>query len=234
MAEQRTGVWQDYLHKRPDGTPCNYGAISFCDKCGWSEPMVSDCCRAALTVSAAGEGTCCYMCGSCERPCDATPERAAGPPAARPSPPQLPGPAVQSVHLKQAQPFPAARGRRWVLEFPAGQELLNSNHHAHWRRRQRLTKELRELAGWLARIHHVPGLGRAHILAEYQPPDRRRRDPANLYPSWKAAIDGLVDTGVFPDDDALHLDGPDMRLGPVHPRGRLVLTITELPAGDGR
>ena len=108
MAEQRTGVWQDYLHKRPDGTPCNYGAISFCDKCGWSEPMVSACCRAALTVSAAGEGTCCYMCGSCERPCDGRPERAAGPSA----------PAVQSVHLKQPDGIAAAAGRLPLVTYP--------------------------------------------------------------------------------------------------------------------
>ena len=136
MAEQRTGVWQDYLHKRPDGTPCNYGAISFCDKCGWSEPMVSDCCRAALTVSAAGEGTCCYMCGSCERPCAGRPERAAGPSAARPSPPQLPGDgnnpgagaghgpvpapgsAVHPVHLKQPDGIAAAAGRLPLVTYP--------------------------------------------------------------------------------------------------------------------
>lgn len=126
-----------------------------------------------------------------------------------------------------------AKARTWVIEMPAGMELLNSNHRGHWRRLSRLTKDLRETAGWAARVARVPPLQRAHILAVYLPPDRRRRDPSNLYPSFKACIDGLVDARVLPDDDAKHLDGPDMRLGPVAPLGRLVLTITELPAGTG-
>jgi hypothetical protein len=51
-----------------------------------------------------------------------------------------------------------------------------------------------------------------------------------LQAGWARAgmSDGLVDVGVLPDDDAAHLEGPDMRLGTVHPRGRLVLTITEV------
>src|SRR6185437_12739208 len=93
----------------------------------------------------------------------------------------------------------------------------------------RLTKDLRETAGWAARVAKVPPLQRAHVRAEYQPPDNRRRDPANFYPSFKACIDGLVDVKVLPDDDAAHLDGPDMRLGELFPpHGRLVLVITEL------
>lgn len=117
--------------------------------------------------------------------------------------------------------------RSWRVELPAGLELLNANHRGSWHRKARVTRNLRETAAWAARIAKVPRFGRAHILAEYCPPDRRRRDPANLYPSVKACIDGLVDAGVLADDDAEHLDGPDMRLGPVVPRGRLVFTITE-------
>ena len=120
--------------------------------------------------------------------------------------------------------------RTWILTLPAGMELLNSNDRdGHWARRKRVTKALREAAGWLARDRQIPPLQRAHILAVYEPPDRRRRDPGNLYPSFKACIDGIVDAGILPNDDAKHLDGPDPRLGGIHPRGRLVLHITELP-----
>ena len=109
-------------------------------------------------------------------------------------------------------------------------ELLNSNQRAgHWGHRQRLTLHLRAAAGWKAKQVRIPPLERAHVLGLYEPPDRRKRDPSNLYPSFKACIDGIVqDAKVLPDDDAEHLDGPDMRLGDVHPRGRLVLVITEL------
>ena len=125
---------------------------------------------------------------------------------------------------------PAQPPRTWVIELPSGLELLNANDRdGHWARRKRVTEALRAAAGWLARKQQVPPMRRAHVLAVYEPPDRRRRDPANLYPSVKACVDGLVDAGVLPDDDATHLDGPDMRLGPTHPRGRIVLHITEVP-----
>jgi len=123
--------------------------------------------------------------------------------------------------------------RTWRVELPAGLELLNANDRdSHWARRKRITGALREAAGWMARCQRVPHLERAHVLAVYEPPDRRRRDPANLQPSFKACVDGLVDAGVVPDDDSEHLDGPDPRLGHVHPRGRIVLHITEVPPHD--
>jgi crossover junction endodeoxyribonuclease RusA len=126
----------------------------------------------------------------------------------------------------------AQQPRTWVIELPAGIELLNANQRHSWRYKARVTAELRRTAGWAARAARVPRLERAHVLAEYQPPDGRRRDPANWYPSFKACIDGLIDAGVLPDDDAAHLDGPDMRLGEPYPKGRLVLTVTELPGGE--
>lgn len=131
-------------------------------------------------------------------------------------------------------PSPGHQSRAWRLELPAGMELLNANHRSgHWGRRQRLTMHLRAAAGWKARQLKIPRLERAHVLGIYEPPDHRHRDPANLYPSFKACIDGIVeDAGVLANDDAAHLDGPDMRLGPVHPRGRLVLIVTELPGSE--
>lgn len=118
--------------------------------------------------------------------------------------------------------------RQWVIELPAGTKLLSSNDREHWRARARETASLRETAAWLARAQKIPRLDRAHVLATYWPPDRRRRDPANLYPSVKACVDGLTDAGVWADDDAAHVTGPDMRLGEVCPGGRLVLIVTEL------
>lgn len=119
--------------------------------------------------------------------------------------------------------------RTWTIEMPPGMDLLNSNDRdGHWARRQRITTGLRQIAGWMAVAQEIPPLQRAHILAVYEPPDRRKRDAGNLYPSFKACIDGMVDAGVLPDDDAAHLDGPDPRLGEKYPRGRIVLHITEV------
>ena|SRR5215475_3228707 len=121
--------------------------------------------------------------------------------------------------------------RLWIIALPAGIELLNSNDRdGHWARRKRVTENLRITTGWLARSARMPALQRAHVVAVYEPPDRRRRDPANLYPSFKACVDGLVDAGVLPDDDSAHLDGPDARIGTVCPGGRIVLHVRELAA----
>jgi crossover junction endodeoxyribonuclease RusA len=116
----------------------------------------------------------------------------------------------------------------WYVNVPVKASLLlNSNQRLHWAQRARLTAHWRELAAALARQAKVPALARAHVLAAYLPPDRRRRDPANLYPTVKALVDGLVDAGVLPDDDATHLDGPDMRLGEPSKPAYFVLTITD-------
>lgn len=123
--------------------------------------------------------------------------------------------------------------RTWTVELPPGLPLLNANRRVHWRIRHERTKAIR-LAAYYAALRAVPALQRAHVIAEYRPPDRRRRDVANLYPSFKAAIDGaLVDTGVLPDDSDEYLVGPDMRIGDVTPKGQLVLHITELEVPNG-
>lgn len=118
--------------------------------------------------------------------------------------------------------------RTWTVELPAGLPMLNANRRVHWRVRHERTKAIRE-AAYLIAQGQVPPLARAHVVGEYRPPDRRRRDVSNLFPSFKAAIDGaLVDTGALPDDSDEYLVGPDMRIGEVEKLGRLVLHVTEL------
>ena len=155
--------------------------------------------------------------------------------------PKSPVPLARVPAASGAGPFPGATEveavapgyppRTWTLTLPAGMQLLNANDRdAHWGRRKKLTDSLRQTAAWLARQQRIPLLERAHVLAVYQPPDKRKRDPGNWYPSYKACIDGIVtDAGILPGDDAKYLDGPDPRLGEPYPGGRIVLVITELP-----
>jgi Holliday junction resolvase RusA-like endonuclease len=119
-------------------------------------------------------------------------------------------------------------GRTWTIELPVGMALLNANRRQHHMAKARLTKAIRDAAHVCARGYRIPTLQRARIVCEFRPPDRRIRDVHNLFPSAKAAIDGLVDAGVLPDDSDRYLIGPDLRLGPVEQGGRLVLRITEL------
>jgi crossover junction endodeoxyribonuclease RusA len=118
--------------------------------------------------------------------------------------------------------------RMWTVELPVGLPLLNANHRGHWSKRSGRTKAIRTAAWLLTRDAGVPHLARAYVVAEYRPPNRRTRDVHNLYPSAKAAVDGVVDAGVLTDDSDAYLIGPDMRLGAVEKLGRLVIHITEL------
>jgi Holliday junction resolvase RusA-like endonuclease len=70
------------------------------------------------------------------------------------------------------------------------------------------------------------------IQAIFHPPDNRRRDTANIYPSVKSVIDGVVDAGVIPDDNDKYVLSVEMARGENVPRGQLELIITEV--GDGR
>lgn len=68
----------------------------------------------------------------------------------------------------------------------------------------RLVKEWRTMAYWAACQLGAPSV-RAHPPSTVQLviPVRgsRRRDPSNWMPTCKAVIDGLVDAGVWPDDN---------------------------------
>lgn len=108
-------------------------------------------------------------------------------------------------------------GADWhVTVAAAGLAWLNSNDRGIWHKHSGTISDWRRVAGWAARAHRVPPIdGRAYVLAELRFADRRRRDPANWYPTVKACLDGLVDARVFADDSADHVVGPDLRLGPV-------------------
>lgn len=131
--------------------------------------------------------------------------------------------------------------RRFTITLPPGVRLLNANQRVHYRVRADITQTIRgasmaacsedpgmRTALTLAGAH--PVLQHAYILGVLHPPSRRRADPANWYPSFKAAVDGLVDAGVLEDDDHTRVIGPDMRIGPVVRGGQIALHIQEINA----
>ncbi|MGW2210151.1 hypothetical protein [Streptomyces sp. NPDC001781] len=131
----------------------------------------------------------------------------------------------------------------FVIALPTGLKLLNSNQRLHRHEQARITAKLRAAA--MEAVSECPSLmdalsvtgdqplfQRAHILGVVHPGSARRADPANLYPSFKAAVDGLVDAGLFEDDDHTRVVGPDMRLGRVVKRGQIVLVVKGLAPGE--
>jgi crossover junction endodeoxyribonuclease RusA len=137
----------------------------------------------------------------------------------------------------------AAGARPYVITLPAGIRLLNSNQRRHRHEQARIIAKLRETAfeavsespslmDALAAAKPGPLFQRAHILGVLHPASKTRCDPANWYPSFKAAVDGLVDAGLFDDDDHTRVVGPDMRLGRVVKKGQLVLVVSGLEPGE--
>lgn len=119
----------------------------------------------------------------------------------------------------------------YTVALPAGLPLLNANRtrRMHWAQVRKIARPIREATCLLARNQHIPLLDRAHVVYVIHPtPQTRRRDPANWAESAKAAVDGLVDAGVFEDDDSAHVIGPDPRLGEPVKGGQLVIHITPL------
>lgn len=138
---------------------------------------------------------------------------------------------------------PTAATHPYVITLPAGLELINSNQSQHRARRARIVKEIRSktmeavsecptLMDALAAAKPGPLFQRAHIFGILHPATNGRRDPANWYPSFKAAVDGLVDAGLLDDDDHTRCVGPDMRLGSKVKGGQLVLVVRGLVPGE--
>lgn len=94
-----------------------------------------------------------------------------------------------------------------------GKKWINANQRLFWMERSRRTKEWREQARLKAVALNIPHLPGGRVVCELRFCDNRRRDPANWAPTAKAAIDGLVDAGVFVDDSHKYVVGPDMRIG---------------------
>lgn len=99
-------------------------------------------------------------------------------------------------------------------------QMLTANDRKNWRAASRPRAALRLIGATPITGTHddgtprwLPYMDRAHLTVYVSWPDRRRRDVANLHPTIKALIDGIVtDANRLPDDDDAHLIGPDLRV----------------------
>lgn len=121
------------------------------------------------------------------------------------------------------------------LDVDQASAWITENQRLHWRVKALRTKAWRTATAWRARADKLPALRGADVVCELRFATRRRRDPNNWAPTAKACIDGLVDAGVFIDDDSTRVTGPDMRIGAagagVRPGLRLRLSPRELRDG---
>lgn len=106
----------------------------------------------------------------------------------------------------------------------------SANARLHWAEKARRTRHVRIAAAWEARRAGITGHRRVTVAAHIGYPRAGRADPSNAAPVVKAALDGLTDAGVWPDDDSEHVvsvayrrDVPSGHAG----EWRLRLVITE-------
>ena len=83
-----------------------------------------------------------------------------------------------------------------------GNQMISANDRMHFRVKSQLTQFLRRLSD--NRTWSRPVYTRKNpctITIDVQPPTSRRMDAPNWYPTVKALIDGLVDSGLLSDDN---------------------------------
>lgn len=88
---------------------------------------------------------------------------------------------------------------------------MTSNQRLHWAAKAKRTRWIRQAATHAAKTQRVPRYRAADVTAYIAYPRNNRADPDNAHPTVKAAIDGLVDAGIFPDDDSEHVTGTTYR-----------------------
>ncbi len=109
---------------------------------------------------------------------------------------------------------------------------LSSNQRIHRMEAARRTADIRAIAKHAAR-NTAPVATPVDVRIHVALPTARRFDPPNAWPAAKAAIDGIVDAGVLPDDSSDHIPATTFRRDPEPtPRGRYRLTIQLIPTKE--
>jgi hypothetical protein len=124
--------------------------------------------------------------------------------------------------------------RAWSLEVRTSGRPPTMNHHRRLHPMQRARVDLlwRDAGHRAAHRALLPrGLHRVHVTAtpHYQT-GRSLPDVQAVAPAVKAAIDGLVDWGLIPDDTATHVHRITHEAPIVDGWDGLVLVIEEVPA----
>ncbi|MGX9349199.1 hypothetical protein [Microbacterium sp. KNMS] len=117
-----------------------------------------------------------------------------------------------------------------TIVFDWARPPLTANQRLHWAARSKLTKQIRTAAALTAPLDQFDKVA---VQLTWVVKDNRRRDADNIYPTFKAMCDGLVDGGVVPDDTPRYMDklAPAIR---VEKGGqpRLELVVREVSAGE--
>ncbi len=107
---------------------------------------------------------------------------------------------------------------------------MSLNDRPHPMARAKQTKGIRDAARVLCRGHDGP-YKQVRLRVVFRAPDNRRRDSntGNLISTVKAAVDGIVDSGLISDDNDKVVLGMEITRGENLPRlGQLIIEVIEV------
>lgn len=94
----------------------------------------------------------------------------------------------------------------WTLTYPSRPWTLNTERTWHHHKRAKFVKEWREAFCLLAIAQRVPSVTAIEVVATPLLSGRgRTQDVGACFPAVKAAVDGLVDAGVIPEDNPTYV-----------------------------
>jgi crossover junction endodeoxyribonuclease RusA len=88
----------------------------------------------------------------------------------------------------------------FILSYKSKPLTVNTERKGNRWGRAEHVKEWREAFAWLARKERMPRMRWINVTVQPFQSRGRLQDVAACLPSAKAAIDGIVDAGVLPDD----------------------------------
>lgn len=115
-----------------------------------------------------------------------------------------------------------------VLPFTRPPMTANGQRRAHWSQVRAAKRQVQDAVVWLARQQCIGRLGPSTVEVKWWAKDRRRRDADSLGPALKAVLDGLVEAGVFADDDSRTVVKTSMSIGFDPSNPRIEILIEEL------
>lgn len=88
----------------------------------------------------------------------------------------------------------------WDLNYQKRPWTVNAERTWHYHKRAKLVKEWRDAFCEITQNCNVPPLSAISLRVQPYLRDNRVQDLGACFPAYKAALDGIVDAGVVPDD----------------------------------
>ena len=118
----------------------------------------------------------------------------------------------------------------YTITVPKIGKYMNANDRPNrWDRARAIAlwREVGRAAAITASSRMALPLHPVRITATVHIADKRRREVSNLFPTFKACIDGFVSAGILADDSDAHVIGPDPRRAYDGPP-RITFTLEEV------